>query len=265
MSQLDPTAGFTDMQWYMYRQRNVAFFGAFTSRSSSDADLLEASRGLVELAPQPSFGFPEGLADAVLARAIYKENVASLDGFPDRWLDRGDDVFADPALPLFRIRYAALARPDADGRVGFLLVQVAHALVEGADSALLSRSQSAAHPVSVSPHHTAPLVKTAATGLGVILASLHLLAANVATMRPGPYRAVTRAYPRAVFSTMARDYGVRQRALFYALVLATLFGSGTRGAKRRISSTYSSIDDGGGADRDAYMRMRMLLRRLRKR
>jgi hypothetical protein len=256
MSAPDITAGFTDMQWYMYRQRNVAFFAAFTGRTFTDADLLAAARGLVELAPQLSLGFPAGISNSVLARTIHKESVPTLDGFPDRWLDRGDAVFADPALPLFRLRYAEAANAR-DGRAGFLLVQVSHALVEGADSALLSRSQSAAHPLSVSARKSPPLVKAAATGLGAVLAGLHVLAGNLVTLRHGPFRAATRVYPRAVFSSLARGYGVRQRALFYALVLATLFYAGAAGGKRRISSTYSSIDDGGGADRDSFMRMRM--------
>ena len=248
----DLTAGFTDMQWYMYRQRNVAFFGAFTTRPFADADLLAAARGLVERAPQLALGFPGGIADSILTRTTYKESVPTLDGLPDRWLDDGAAIFADPTLPLFRLRYADAASP-AEGRAGFLLVQVAHALVEGADSALLSRSQSAAHPTSRSAHRTPPLVKAAATGLGAGLAALHLIAGNLIELRPGPYRAATRVYPREIFSRLARRHGVRQRALLFALVLATLFDPG----KRRISSTYSSIDDGGGADRDPYMRMRM--------
>ncbi|MBI4921956.1 MAG: hypothetical protein HY834_09425 [Devosia nanyangense] len=259
----DPTAGFTDMQWYMYHQRNIAFFAAFSTRAFSDDELLTAARALVELAPQLRLGFAGAdparpIPDAVLRRLIYRESVASLEGFPERWLDRGDAVLADPALPLFRIRYAAASSPTTDGRHGFLLVQVSHALVEGEDSALLSRSQSAEHPVSVSERQTAPLVRAAATGLGAILAGLHLLAGNLVTVRPGAYRFATRAYPRLLFSDLARQYGVRQRAVFYALAMHALFDAGTPAGKRRMSSTFSTIDDGGGAGRDAYMRMRML-------
>ncbi|MEO7223955.1 MAG: hypothetical protein ABIY37_15925, partial [Devosia sp.] len=255
----DPTAGFTDMQWYMYRQRNVAFFGAFTSRILGADDLLAAARGLLDLAPQLTTGFVSSgpISDDVLRRLTYIESVATLDGFPDRWIDRGDDVLADPALPLFRIRYAAAAAPSTDGRAGFILVQVSHALVEGADSALLSRSQSAEHPVAHSERNAAPSVKAAATGLGAVLASLHLVAGNLITVRAGPFRYASRAYPRALFTGLARQYGVRQRALFFALVMHTLFDAGTVKGKRKITSTYSVIDDGGGAGRDAYMRMRM--------
>ena len=163
----DPTAGFTDMQWYMYHQRNVAFFAAFTSRRFTADDLLIAARGLADLAPQLRTGFTGGSAgkpipDPILRTLISRESVATLDGFPERWVDRGEAVLSDPSLPLFRIRYADAATPSPDGRAGFILVQVSHALVEGADSALLTRSQSAAHPVSVSNRATSPLVKAAA-------------------------------------------------------------------------------------------------------
>ncbi len=258
----DPTAGFTDMQWYMYRQRNVAFFAAFTSAALSEAELVAAAQGLVDLAPQLRLGYPGGGPDvpitaATLARLIYRERVASLDGFPERWLDNGAAIFADPALPLFRLRHAAMDKPDAQGRQGFLIVQVAHALVEGADSALLSRGQSAAHPVSISRRTSSPLVKVAATGLGAVLATLHVVVANLVTVRPGPYAFATRVYPRTVFRDLAAAHGVRQRAVFYALPMHTLFDLDGPQRRRRISSTYSVIDDGGGADRDTYMRMRM--------
>ncbi len=264
----DPTAGFTDMQWYMYRQRNVAFFAAFSRRAFSDADLLAAARGLLALAPQLGTGHAGAgarLTDAVLRALIYREEVASLDGFPERWLDRGEAVFADPALPLFRIRHAAAAAPSADGRAGFLLVQVAHALVEGADSALLSRSRSAAHPVRAGTAGAVPFVAATAAGLGAVLAGLHLLAGNLVTARPGPFAFATRAVPRAVLSDLARRYGVRQRALAFALVTHTLFGAGTPAGKRRVTATYSVIDAGGGAARDSYMRMRMRVAAFRNR
>ena len=252
MSAPDVTSGFTDMQWYMYHQRNVAFFAAFTSRAFSRDDLLVAARALLDFAPQLGAGFDE-IPDELLREIIDTERVESLDGLPDRWIDRGDAIFDEPGRPLFRLRHAALDRPDGRGRAGFLLVQVSHALVEGADSALLSRSHSAAHPVVRSTRPIPPLARFAGTVFGGVLASLHLLAGNLVNLRPGPFRYRSRAYPRALFSSLARELGVRQRALFFALAMATLFDQD----KRRITSTYSVIDDRGGVGRDAYMRMRM--------
>ncbi|MEQ1768976.1 MAG: hypothetical protein ABL879_03980 [Devosia sp.] len=257
-----PTAGFTDMQWYMYHQRNVAFFAAFTAVRLTDPDLLEMTRAFVGLTPQLKTGYRGAnpaapIVDTVLRRLIHKEVVADLDGFPERWVDSGSEIFATLDLPLFRVRYAESLTPDATGRAGFLIVQVSHALVEGADSALLTRSHSAAHPVAASAVRTAPAVKAAAVGLGAVLASLHLLAGNFWSPHPGPFRYAARAYPRRALSALAQEMGVRQRALFFALGMETLFGVAAAGEKRKLTSTYSVIDEGGGASRDSFMRMRM--------
>ncbi|HWA19339.1 MAG TPA: hypothetical protein VG757_10110 [Devosia sp.] len=258
----DPTRGFTDMQWYMYHQRNVAFFAAFTSVSLDESQLLERVRRFAELTPQLATGYRGAnpgapLADDVLRRLIQVERVETLDGFPERWVDDGARVFDDPSLPLFRIRFADRGTQDANGRVGFVIVQVSHALVEGADSALLTRSQSAAHPLTRSATRTAPLTRAAAVGLGAILAGLHLLAGNFYSPHPGPFRYAARTVPRSSITQMARGLRVRQRALLFALVMETLCGAASSGARRSLTSTYSVIDEGGGASRDSFMRMRM--------
>jgi hypothetical protein len=250
------------MQWYMYHQRNVAFFAAFTSIALSESRLLELVRRLVDLTPQLRTGYRGAdpaapIGDDILRRLIRIESVQSLDGFPERWADDGSRVFDDPSLPLFRIRFADRGTPDQNGRAGFVIVQVSHALVEGADSALLTRSQSAAHPVTRSERRTAPLTRAAAVGLGAVLASLHLLAGNFYAPHPGPYRYAARTVPRLRITQMARALGVPQRALLFALVMETLFGAGSGDAKRKLTTTYSVIDEGGGGSRDSFMRMRM--------
>jgi len=263
----DPTSTFTDMQWYMYHQRNVALFAAFARAPLAPADLLAVARRLTVLAPQLRLGYlgadpSRPIADDTLRRLIVTERVNSLDTFPEARIDDGRIVLSDPDLPLFRIRYSERADgPDALGRSGFILVQASHALVEGADSALLSRSQSAAHPEATAPRPSPPLVRFAATGLGAVLSSLHLVAGNLMSPHPGPFVYAARSSPRATFPRLARALGVRQRALFYALVMHALFDLGGASRRRNITSTYSVIDEGGGADRDRFMRMRMLFAR----
>ncbi len=254
----DPTAGFNrHAVVHVPPAQRRLFRPPSPAPPLSDADLLRMARGLLELAPQLEFGFPGGIADDVLVRAIYKESVATLDGLPDRWLGRAESLFDDPSRPLFRFRYAALATPDADDRAGFLLVQVVHALVEGADSALLSRSQSAVHPLSLSTRRTAPLVKATATGLGAVLAALHLLAGNLLTAHPRP---VPRRHPRL----SARDLFVARPRPRRAPALAAVRARACNAVRQRHLGRQASyqldlfvIDDGGGADRDAFMRMRM--------
>jgi hypothetical protein len=264
----DPTAGFTDMQWFMFRQQNIAFYAAFSSLDYDRATLVALARRLLEQAPQLAYvaGSASGssLDGAILAKLVSVETVGDFAGFPEAFLNRPADATSDRTLPMFRIRVARLAdAPNAAGRRAFLLVQVSHALVEGADSALLSRSQTAVHLESLSQNRTPPAIATAAHALGSGAALLHLLAGNLVNLRPGPFAFETRAYPRAQFSRLARELGVRQRSVFFALVMHTVFSAGTPGGKPRMSCTYSTIDAGGGAHRDPYMRMRMLLSRFR--
>jgi hypothetical protein len=259
----DPTAGFSDLQWFMFRQRNIAHYAAFSRRDYDEAVLVGIAGALVALAPQLATAYrgaiAGGVPEAVLRRLVSVERVESFEGFPDAVIESGPGVTADPDLPLFRVRaFVRAGGADAEGRRAFLLVRVSHALVEGADSSLLSRSQSAAHPVSLSSVRTSGPIAALARATGALAALAHLLVANLYVPRPGPFGFASRAYPRAQLTTMARALGVSQRALFFALVMHTLFGAGTGTGKRRISSTYSTIDNGGGARRDTYMRMRML-------
>lgn len=260
----DPTAAFTDMQWYMYRQGNVAFFGAYTGKALDSEDLLALARGVVARAPQLRTGYAgalpdEPLADAILVRLIHKESVDTLDGFPDRWFDAGAAIFAAPGLPLFRLRYAVLANATPEGPQGFLLVQLAHALAEGADSALLSRSRSRPHAAVRSPRVSA-FVAASAWIAGTLLPPFHLLAAHMAGGRPGRYSYASRTVLRADLTAAARSFGVRQRALLYALAMQTLFDPSAPDAQRRISAAYSSLATGATSG-DSFIRMRMLFAR----
>ncbi|MBI4921160.1 MAG: hypothetical protein HY834_05385 [Devosia nanyangense] len=135
----DPTPAFSDYQWYFFHQRSIAYFGAFSTAAYDLPALVGIARGLIAAAPHYNDGYRKAGAvpsDATLARICSIEAVTGFDGFPDRWLDDGAAALGDPDLPLFRIRVAQRnAGPDAEGRRSFILVQVAHALTEGSDSA----------------------------------------------------------------------------------------------------------------------------------
>jgi hypothetical protein len=261
----DPTPGFTDLQWYMFHQRNVAYFAAFSSADYDETRALATARGIVEHLPhlgEAYRGADSGrlIPDDVLRQLVTIETVDSLDGFPERWLTGGGmDVYADPALPFFRVRMARLADgPDAQGRRGFLLVWVSHVIAEGTDSAALSRSRVTAHAEAAPGRETPRGTAFGARAFAGFAAVMHLLVSRMVTPHPGNIAAATRAVPRRRLSDMARALGVRQRALLMALVAAVISGGGLPGGKKKMSTTYSTIDDGGGANRDSFMRMRML-------
>lgn len=270
------TNAFSNLQWYMYHQRNVAFFAAFSSRVIDPSELPGIAQSLMELAPQLKTGFANAesgrdVSPSVTEKVLHHELVRDFEGFPDKWLDAGAEINARPDLPLFRIRVAARADgPDARGRGSFVLVQVSHALVEGADSALLSRSRSASRTENLSlplrghslkPPSQAPKAGYAAWAgkmLGGPAAIGHLLAAGFYQYRPGPYAFATHTLGRQAIAAVAKHLQVRQRALLFALGLMGIFGTKDLSFRKRLTSTYSTIDSGAEAQSSGFMRMRML-------
>jgi hypothetical protein len=260
----DPTAGFTDLQWYMFHQQNVAYFAAFASGDIDEATALERARAIVGLFPHLSEAYrgatPGSIPDALLRQLIAIESVPTLEGLPDAWLVRGTEVYADPALPYFRIRIGRLAGgPDERGRRAFILFWASHVFAEGTDSARLSRSQPSAHEAQPPAPATRTPVTFAAKAFAALAVPLHLIASRIVTPHPGRIMPVTRAYPRRAVADLARQLSVRQRSLLMALVGHVIAGGGLRSGKSRMSTTYSVIDEGGGASRDTFMRMRMML------
>ena len=257
----DPSAAFTDLQWYFYHQRAVAYFGAFSTAAYDPAALVAFARALIAAAPQFLQGCRRcdgGPTDDTLQRIVSLHTVAGFAGFPDAWIHDGARVNDDPDLPMFRIRVAQLAGgADAQGRRSFVLVQVAHALTEGNDSARLSRSKAAGHESDPGPTAPVPLRSALPARLmGHVHALLHLAVSRLWTPHPGAVRPASRRYPRRLLQQIAREIGVSQRALFLALVVHAITDAGTP-AGRRVSVTYTTLADGGGNHRDRFMRMRL--------
>src|SRR5690606_16009994 len=107
-------------------------------------------------------------------------DVDSLEPFPDRWLSESADIFERRDLPLLRVMAAnRRGGPDAEGRASVVQVRAAHALLEGSDSALLMRSQLAAHGV-ISDRRRKVALARRLRGLlgGLLIAVPHLVFAH---------------------------------------------------------------------------------------
>jgi hypothetical protein len=256
---LDPTEHFTDMQWYFYHQRAVAYFGAFSNEAYDGDRLALFTRDLLTAAPAFNSIGGNTLPNDVLHRLASIETVSNFEGFPDCWNDEEARIMDDPELPMVRIRVAQLADgPDAQDRRSFVLVQVAHALTEGNDSSHLSRSQAASHEQPVE----APPVPLRWALPARILAFFHVLGHLVLgrlwTPHKGRVRLASRTYPREVIKDIAHGLGVSQRGLMLALVARVIANGGTPSAPRRISTAHTTLASGGGANRDRFMRMRII-------
>lgn len=262
-----PQALFTDFQWFLYEARDTVFFTAF-SRNAFDKDSLgNLVADMVALAPQLSHGFvgarpgqpfPKHLLDAI----THVEEVDSFDGYPDRWLGKSEDIFAQNDLPLFRVQAAVLrGGPDAEGRASIIQVRSSHALLEGSDSALLTRSASAGHGVMSDKTNKVGLkARIAGTLRGWGMTFLYVTLANLLAPPEKPWGFKTLALKRHRLRLLANKLGVRQRSLMFALVTHALNGEGAEKhmSKKVIGAAYTMLDGKRHDADDDFFRVRAL-------
>lgn len=263
----DPQALFTDFQWFLYEGRDTVFFTAFSTQSYDKDGLANMVAEMVALAPQLTHGFvgaepgqpfPKHLLDAITSL----EMIDDFDGFPDRWLSKSTDIFDRRDLPLFRVM-AAVRRdgPDAQGRAAVLQVRSSHALLEGSDSALLTRSAAAGHGVQSDKANKLPLGERLKSALrGGFTAFIYLVLANILAPKEQPWGFKTLAIERHRLRLLANKLGVRQRSLMFALVTHALNGEGAEKlmSKKVIGAAYTMLDPKRNNTDDDFFRVRAL-------
>ncbi|HEX4297909.1 MAG TPA: hypothetical protein VHZ56_07785, partial [Devosia sp.] len=266
-----PQALFSDFQWFLFEARDAVYFTAF-SQSRFDRDSLQnVVADMVALAPQLTHGFvgarpgqpfPKHLLDAITEL----REVDDFAGYPDAWLSHSADIFARDDLPLFRVQ--ALVRrggPDAEGRASLIQVRSSHALLEGADSALLTRSQSAARGQTNTPTAIGWGTRLLMTLQGQLLTWLYIGLANLLAPNEKPWGFKTLALKRHRLRLLANRLGVRQRSLYFALVTHALNGDGpTRHvSKKAIAAAYTLLDGRATGSDDGFLRVKALQARFK--
>ena len=243
------------------------FFTAFSTVSFDSEKLGNVVADMVALAPQLTHGFvgarpgqpfPKHLIDAITEI----EYVDSFEGYPDRWLSKSVDIFAREDLPLFRVQVAVLkGGPDAEGRASVIQVRASHALLEGSDSALLTRSQSAAHGVMSDKKNKVRLLPRIQGFIqGQMLTWTYITMANILAPKEMPWGFKTLALRRHRLRLLANKLGVRQRSLLFALVTHALNGEGEEKtmSKKVIGAAYTMLDTKRNDADDDFFRVRAL-------
>jgi len=265
--QRDPQALFTDFQWFLYAGKDTIFFTAF-SKTPFDREMLkDLVAKVVGLAPQLTHGFVGArpghpLTETQLDAITSVESVDGFDGYPDKWLSRSADIFDHPDLPLFRFMAATLRNgPDEQGRASIIQIRAAHCVLEGSDSALLSRSQSASHGIQSNKANKVPfgqlLKARLEAGLG---AAIHLFFAHLLSPADKPTLFTTLALRRDRMRRLASKLGVRQRSLYFAIVTHALHSeTDRRFNKELISAAYTMLDTRRTAADDDFFRVRTLM------
>jgi len=262
-----PQALFTDFQWFLYEAKDTVFFTAASKSHFTKETLGNLVADMVALAPQLTHGFvgarpgqpfPKHLLDAI----THVEEVDEFDGYPDKWLSKSPDIFERNDLPLFRV--SAVVRrggPDADGRASMIQVRSSHALLEGSDSALLTRSASAGHGVMSDKSNKVGLgARIKGTLRGWSMTFIYVTLANILAVPDRPWGFKTLALKRHRLRLLANKLGVRQRSLMFALVTHALNGEGEERhmSKKVIGAAYTMLDGKRHDADDDFFRVRAL-------
>ena len=262
-----PQALFTDFQWFLYEAKDTVFFTAHSKTAFDKDSIGNLVADMVSLAPQLTHGFvgarpgqpfPKHILDAI----THVEVVDSFEGYPDKWISKSVDIFERDDLPLFRVSAIVLRDgPDAEGRASMIQVRSSHALLEGSDSALLTRSQSAAHGVMSDKTNK---VSFASRVKGFFRAQMmtwmYIGLANLFAVKEQPWGFKTLAIKRHRLRLLANKLGVRQRSLYFALVTHALNGDGPEKhmSKKVIGAAYTMLDGKRHDADDDFFRVRAL-------
>lgn len=267
-----PQALFTDFQWFLYKAQDTVFFTAFSTMELDADKLSNLVADMVALAPQLTHGFvgarPGQPFPRHLLEAITKvEYVDEFEGYPDRLISKSTDIFDRPDLPLFRVSAVVRrAGPDAQGRASVILVRSSHALLEGSDSALLTRSASAGHGVMSDKANKISFgTRLNRMISGWMTALIYLGLAGVLAPPEKPWGFKTLALKRHRLRLLANKLGVRQRSLMFALVTHALNGEGAEKhmSKKVIGAAYTMLDGRRYDADDDFFRVRALEARFR--
>ncbi len=261
----NPRALFTNFQWFLYRARNTVYFTAFSTETFDKESLTSMVAQMVSLAPQLTHGFvgarPGQPFPAHMLEAITSiEQVDDFDGYPDKWLDAGQDLFLEEELPLFRVKVIVRkGGPDEEGRASMIMVRSSHALMEGSDSALLTRSMPSSHGTMSSSKNKAPLLRRLGVGaLAAVTIPLHMISAHLLSPKVVEMGLSSLAFDRPRLRRISNRLGVRQRSLMFAVVMHALNQRGEGFSEEKIRAVYTMLDTERHDFDDDFFRVRSL-------
>lgn len=262
----DPEGLLTDGQWFLLSARDVVFYNTYSRVGYTKAELKTIVANMVELAPSLTWAYQgarpnQPLTDGELDYITRIVEVDNFDGLPDSTMGKGDDVFDRPDMPLLRVTaYVLKGGVDAQGRGSLVNIRASHALLEGSDSALLTRSQSAAHGVMTNAADEDGVLKRVVDStFGWMIAGLMTVLGNtLSPKQEQPWYFRTLVLDRHRVRALANRLGVRQRALYFALIVHGLNGTGEQRVfgNRPVKTLYTLLEsEANRTTRDSFMRV----------
>ncbi|MCF6301611.1 MAG: hypothetical protein L3J13_00120 [Devosiaceae bacterium] len=261
----NPQALFTNFQWFLYQAKNTVYFTAFSKDSFDKEKLCDTVAQMAALAPQLTHGFIGALPGQPFPKNVLEaitsiEEVDNFDGYPDKWLDDGQDLYVDKELPLFRVR-VIIRRGGADdlGRASMIMVRSSHAIMEGSDSALLTRSQHSSHgTMSNAGKKVSWRKKLYFAAAATLTLPIHMVSAHLLSPKQVEMGFSTLVFDRQRLRRVANRLGVRQRSLMFGLVLFALNNGGEGWSTEKIRGIYTMLDTERHDYDDDFFRVRSL-------
>lgn len=262
----DFLSAYTNNQWYCFQAKQAVFFSAFSSETTDKKSLIKMAVNLIRLAPQLGSGFDgaiagEPLSDKILDQITSISQVEEFENYPQKWDVSGNDIFSQTNLPFFRIKAVVRNKgQDNKGRASMILIISTHALMEGADASLLSRSKAATKDnIIIKPKGMSKIDKIFYNSLAAILAPLQLIGAQFLVPKEvdANYRAV--CVEREQIKRVSEKLNISQRSLIFALTAFALNDGGKGFSKKTISTIYADLNDNGQFQtNDNFFRFRMI-------
>ena len=261
----NPQALFTSFQWFLYAAKNTVYFTAFSTETFDKEKLCNTVAQMAALAPQLTHGFVGALPGQPFPRNMLEaitsiQEVDDFDGYPDKWLDDGQDLYVDKELPLFRVRVIVRrGGPDELGRASMIMVRSSHAIMEGSDSALLTRSQHSSHgTMSDQGRKVSWRKKISFAAAAALTLPIHMISAHLLSPKQVEMGFSTLVFDRHRLRKVANRLGVRQRSLMFALVLYALNDGGKGWSPDKIRGIYTMLDSERHDYDDDFFRVRSL-------
>lgn len=254
---------FTNFQWYLTASRNSAYFASFCTLRIDAAETLKIAEQILRLAPQMNWRNDDrrqmhiDLSPVDVRNVCHHHEIDSFDGYPDRAIGPNEDLFTDPSRPAFRLDIYTLRKGEsAEGNKSLLVVRASHALLEGIDSARLSRGLNVEHQLP-DRSNSQPLARVAAMALGLLFVPINFAVTALFNRNRSEWGVGSLVLSRADLKRRSAELGVQQRSLIFSLIMYGFYYAGHDGETRAHTIGYSSLPPQRNDGDDPYVRLQM--------
>ena len=220
---------FSDLQWYYAKTGITAHFICYAPRKIDRQAFRELVLRVTGRAPHLL------MEESLSAEALRHLNGVDIDSLIEHERSERLEIplsavratllpsFSDTGAPAFRARCWSADEPDDNGNRSVFVMESAHSVMEGIDVSDILRGKEADHHRPPDhPFRQNLWTRAAIAAAAPLLIPFHFVMAMRETRHPSQFGYRSIHLPRGSVTEVARTNGISQRALLFALVLASL-------------------------------------------